>query len=678
MAQTEGIPMSSVSYGGDRRPMRLWLQAALGVFPIAMAITGVLLARMSGRDYPDAFGLTLLPSVVAFAVGGAVLLSMRRARPTAIVLLAGAMFGAVTYLSDGVNWQVARSSWWITADVGTVTSAAGWASAILCVTIPIVLLPQVFPDGVIRRWWARVLFGLSLALLATVAAVTIADETMASGLADDFWDEFGPIGFILITVFGCGVGLVCLVVRFAASPPLGRRQILAFGLVHLALNVCLVINLSSDVELPSWTFDLVFVGWTVGVLGSILLGVARYQLYEVRIVVRRVALYTATTVVLTGVFVVVYLLLSAVLSQSLSTVEYGWVAVVAAVVVVLLVEPVRRRLVDRLGKRFLGDRRQPLEAFARLSLEKDGHDASTTLTAILQALITAVRAPGAALCRQDGSQMRTVAALGSPGGDPLVLPVAYRGELLGQLQVGRRTPGEDYPRADRVLLEQLVAQAAAQMYGVRRDEELSQVRREALTAIADERARLGRDLHDGLAPLLAGAGLTAEALRRDLTPSSAGEQEAARLAERLRHAAGEVRSIAHGLDPGELSVSLDEAVDNYLGGLSGPGVPTFTAHLDIDHLPPVVAQAAYLVVLEAVNNVIQHAAARQMEVTVQREADNLILQVADDGRGITQPYVSGLGITSMRRRIEALGGIFTIAAQPTGGTRIHASIPVNP
>jgi signal transduction histidine kinase len=398
----------------------------------------------------------------------------------------------------------------------------------------------------------------------------------------------------------------------------------------------------------------------------------------VRIVVRRVALYSAATIVLTGVFVTVYLLLSAALSQSLATLRYGWVAVVAAVAVILVVEPVRRRLVDRLERRFLGDRRQPLQAFARLSAEKNGYGGLSAYAVILQALITAVRSPGAALVLQDGSQMRTVATVGTPGVEPLVLDVAYRGELLGQLQVGRRTPGEDYPMADRALLEQLAAQASAQIYGIRRDEELNQTRREALTAIADERARLGRDLHDGLAPLLAGAGLTAEALRRDLTPHSVGEREAARLAERLRHAAGEVRGIAHGLDPGELSGSLDEAVDNYLDNLKGPGVPTFTAHLDVDQLPPVVAQAAYLVLLEAVNNVIRHAAAQQVEVTVKGEVDNLMLQVVDDGRGITQPYVSGFGITSMRRRVEALGGTFTIGAQIAGGTCIQASIPVNP
>ena len=131
------------------------------------------------------------------------------------------------------------------------------------------------------------------------------------------------------------------------------------------------------------------------------------------------------------------------------------------------------------------------------------------------------------------------------------------------------------------------------------DRELAGLRRNALETALAERAQLGRDLHDGLAPLLAGAGLTAEALRRDLAPGAAGEQEAAKLSERLRHAASQVREIAHGLDPGELEQTLGVAVSNYLETLTGPAVPMFSARVEADRLRTVAAQTAYLVVLEA-------------------------------------------------------------------------------
>ncbi len=107
-----------------------------------------------------------------------------------------------------------------------------------------------------------------------------------------------------------------------------------------------------------------------------------------------------------------------------------------------------------------------------------------------------------------------------------MLPLVYRGERLGEMRVSPRTPGEPYGRVDRALLDQLANQTSALVYALRRDSELQSIRRRALESVAEERARLGRDLHDGIAPLLAGAGLTAEALRKGMTPGTADEQDA--------------------------------------------------------------------------------------------------------------------------------------------------------
>ena len=52
--------------------------------------------------------------------------------------------------------------------------------------------------------------------------------------------------------------------------------------------------------------------------------------------------------------------------------------------------------------------------------------------------------------------------------------------------------------------------------------------------------------------------------------------------------------------------------------------------------------------------------------------------MADDGVGLGQPYVSGIGITSMRSRVQALGGVFDLGAAPDGGTLLQARIPVEP
>ena len=94
--------------------------------------------------------------------------------------------------------------------------------------------------------------------------------------------------------------------------------------------------------------------------------------------------------------------------------------------------------------------------------------------------------------------------------------------------------------------------------------------------------------------------------------------------------------------------------------------------------PTAVEQGAYLVVLEALNNVVRHAHAEHCELTVTLVSGELVVKVADDGVGLSQPYVSGIGITSMRSRVQALGGVFDLGTAPDGGTLLQARIPVEP
>ncbi len=232
---------------------------------------------------------------------------------------------------------------------------------------------------------------------------------------------------------------------------------------------------------------------------------------------------------------------------------------------------------------------------------------------ITQTVAEAVRAPGVVLAMHRGPRVESVALTGAEPTDPVVLPLVHRGERLGELRVGRRTPGERYGRTDRALLDQLASQAAAVVYGLRRDRDIDTVRREAIEAMATQRSTLGRDLHDGLAPLLAGAGLTADALRRGMPAGSTDADEAGRLATRLRNAATEVRRIAHDLQPtGAGQPGLAGLVEDYVASLTGPNRPSCTVHVDglrEEELPASVELAMSRVALEAINNVVRHAGA---------------------------------------------------------------------
>ena len=124
---------------------------------------------------------------------------------------------------------------------------------------------------------------------------------------------------------------------------------------------------------------------------------------------------------------------------------------------------------------------------------------------------------------------------------------------------------------------------------------------------------------------------------------------------------------------------LEAALTEYIATLDAREAPRIQFRADLARsLPTAVEQGAYLVVLEALNNVVSHAHATHCEVSVTLPPGELVVRVVDDGVGLGQPYVSGIGITSMRSRVQALGGTFDLGAAPGGGTLLQARIPVEP
>jgi two-component system NarL family sensor kinase len=395
---------------------------------------------------------------------------------------------------------------------------------------------------------------------------------------------------------------------------------------------------------------VIFALWPLAVVIAIAIAVLQYHLYNVRLVIRRVVVYGGLTIALTALFVGVYFAVLAALSGQVVAVRDRWVAVGVATAAVLAAEPLRRRIQIQLERRFLGERGDPLRARLHATLSNGDDDENTVNATITRTVAAAVRSPSVALALHRGPQIETVSVTGAEQDAALVLPLVYRGERLGEMRVSSHTPGEPYGRVDRALLDELANQTSALVYALRRDTELEATRRRALGTVAEESARLGRDLHDGIAPLLAGAGLTAEALRKGMTPGTPDEQDAEQLAVRLRNAATETRRLAHDLQPAPVGDrGLKAALADYIATLDAPEMPRIRLRAEVaGSLPAAVEQAAYLVALEAVNNVVQHAHAKQCDVSVTLASGELVLRVADDGIGLGQPYVSGIGITSMR------------------------------
>jgi signal transduction histidine kinase len=646
-----------------------WLLLGLSVVVAGAACAGVVMfdVTRSRVPYPAWTLGPAVPEAIAFTIAGGVLLRYPMARWIGGVLFGcGAASSWVVFFGGLEAWSVLRE--WPLERTFELVSSLGIAPGLFGAWI---LVPQVFPDGPLPgRVW-RPLFRASV-LAIGVCAVLLLVIGLAPSLDEWIWD----VPFSLVALAGVATSLVSLAVRWRRGTRLMRRQISWLCACAVAMVALFGLSVIPGM-LPPNTTDLAEMWAPVVWVVAIVVAVLRFQLYDIRVVVRRAAVFGILTVALTLVFIAVYLVVLAGVSSQAAGSAYRWLAVVAACVVVVSSEPARRRLRGWLERRLVGERGDPLRSLARLQAQVADADDAEVFSAVVRTVAGAVRAPGAALGVQRGPLIAIVASTGVMGSDPLVVTLLHRRELLGELRVAARTPGEGYGRSDRALLEQLANQVAALVYGLRRDSELTHARRETEASTVAERVRLGRDLHDGLAPLLAGAGLAAEALRLGMPSGSPDEHEAAQLAARLRGAATEVRNIAHALQPEALAQGgLAVALTGYVSTLSGPNVPHVTLSLRCD-VPAEVEQTIYLVALEAVSNAIRHAHADYVEVVVHRQDGQLQLEVYDDGIGLTQPYISGIGITSMRTRIQTFGGVFDISpADP--GTRLTARIPVQP
>jgi len=89
-----------------------------------------------------------------------------------------------------------------------------------------------------------------------------------------------------------------------------------------------------------------------------------------------------------------------------------------------------------------------------------------------------------------------------------------------------------------------------------------------------------------------------------------------------------------------------------------------------------VETAAYRIAVEAMTNAVRHSGASTCRVTITTADGALDLTVLDDGRGLDPSRAPGVGLRSMRERVDELGGTFAVLSPPEGGTRVHARLPM--
>jgi signal transduction histidine kinase len=584
-----------------------------------------------------------------------------------------------------------------------------------------VFVMLLFPDGRLpsRRWRIVAWTAVCGALLTDLYAAFYPHDV---GTSAHVMNPFGWVGGIRIGVIGVGLttydfldysgligetlSLTCilaaicsLALRLHRARGDERQQLKWF--MYAAVPAALCFSLSwlefTVVDFTQLVFGTPLIPLDDNLLDNILYGgvfallvvpiftyiaIVRYHLYDIDVVINRTLVYGALTSCVVGIYVLAVVALGA-LFQTQGNIA---VSLVATGLVAVLFQPLRSRLQRGVNRLMYGERDNPYAVISRLGRRLEATLApEAVLSTIVKTIREALKLPYTAIALpRDGEGFEAVATSGehSPA-DPLVLPLSYGGESVGELLLAPRAPGEGFSAADRRLLDDLAHQAGVAVHGVRVMADLQRSRERLVLAREEERRRLRRDLHDELAPTLAALGLSAATVG-ELIPTDPKDAAFAndKLQAAIRATVGEIRRLVYDLRPPALDeLGLIEAIRERASRY-GVGDEGFRATVEApDELPPLPAAvevAAYRIVQEALMNVSRHARAYSCTVRLactDSSSRELTIEVTDDGVGLPERPEGGVGLHSMRERAAELGGECEIVSSWPSGTRVFARLP---
>ena len=414
---------------------------------------------------------------------------------------------------------------------------------------------------------------------------------------------------------------------------------------------------------------------------GVAIGILRYRMFDIEIVVNRTLVYGGVTAVILGVYTSAVLIIGAVLPQA-----GGFPAsLVATGVAAVLALPVRDRLQRAVNRLMYGDRDDPYRALARLAQRLESTIEPVAMPrAVVESVAEALRLPYVALEIGPPDAVEMQESRGQPVDEPLAIPLVYGAEIVGRLLLSPRAPGESFSRTDMRLLDDLARSAGAAVHAVRLTLDVMRSRERLVAAREEERRRIRRDLHDGLGPTLAAIGMRAELAAELAGKDTPAVEVLTKLTTDVGTALADIRRLVDGLRPPALDeLGLVGAIETQ-ARLLGPE-PAFEIRAvgEIKDLPAAVEVAAFRICVEAMTNAARHAGAQRCEVILKvgpagRQPDRrrvLEIVVRDNGRGMEDVVHAGIGIASMRERAAEVGGSFEVDRRAGGGTVVRAELP---
>jgi len=267
----------------------------------------------------------------------------------------------------------------------------------------------------------------------------------------------------------------------------------------------------------------------------------------------------------------------------------------------------------------------------------------------------------------------------------LVVPVVRGGKVVALLALGNRP--SNYTQGDAELASNLAIITWVVMSQKMAEEELRQtqdqlVEQQSELARSEERQRMARDLHDSVNQSIHSMVLFSETL--EATLKKRNYERARRLIERLQESARqslkETRLLLYELQSGssDKEVNLIQDLETRLSTVERrAGVRVQFVHTGVVEYCPLELHAnLYWLAVEALNNAIKHAQAREVRVALQCSAERLVLEINDNGIGFDLDKVGkgGMGLGNMRARADIMGGTLNVISKPRNGTTVRFMI----
>jgi two-component system, NarL family, sensor kinase len=607
---------------------------------------------------------------LAFTATGALIVTQRCNRLGWLALLMG--LSGVGYAADSyAGWAAEHgapgATWaaWLALWV--------WAPAWLALITVLLLL---IPDGRLpsARWRPLAICSWSVIGLFTAVAAVLPSQTAGSpgnplalpalaSMARHGLD--GMLALLLVLALCCLAALVARLRRSAGIVRLQLVWICAGGVIGIA-------TLLGGAIVPA--------GWVTPVQSAgalalpVCLGIAvlRHNLYEIDPVLRRSLTYGLLAGAL-GLAALGLVALGGLLVGSGRPV----VTVLATIIIALAVNPVYRLVSRAVNRMLYGARGDPYTVLSVLGRRLAATtDPRQVLDALAQAAAETVLSPYV-VAEAAGGLLRV--ERGTPQPVAISIPLMFQGATLGWLRLAARSPGEPFDPRDRQLLDDTAAHAGAAVCAAVTELDLRSARERLVTSREEERRQLRRDLHDGVGPVLAGLGFTAEAAARALP---ADPVRAAQLLSSVHQQASTaitaVRQISRELRPAPL------AELGLAGAIRRLAEPATEAEMDVTvslpdrmpELPAATEVAAYHIAAEAITNALRHSQATRLTVGLCQAQGHLVLRITDDGTGIPPEHREGVGLASMRQRAEELGGVWSLHSAGGQGTAVETSLPL--